>query len=182
MSESREDSRQSPSGAPAWTREGTGAELPTATSTHPDDILNDPAMTAGEKRAVLASWASDAHAIPGRPALRRLDSGAIVAVDDILSALQSLDRRKEGVSTSVRASRWSTACDRRRGAATLGHLARIVRRRRDDDDEPPPCPALAGRPVRMVFTDAFGQVSGQPANLRPRATASRTRMALPAAA
>ena len=37
---------------------------------HPSDVVNDPDLTLNEKRAILASWASDACAIEAAPALR----------------------------------------------------------------------------------------------------------------
>ena len=35
------------------------------------DVVNDPDMTVQEKRAILASWASDACAVEAAPDLRR---------------------------------------------------------------------------------------------------------------
>lgn len=60
--------------------------------THPDEVLTCPTFTADERRAILASWASDARAVVGFPALRQLESGSVVAVDEVIAALQSLDR------------------------------------------------------------------------------------------
>lgn len=57
---------------------------------HPDQVLDHPSMSCAEKRALLSSWASDRHAVENAPALRRLDSGAVVSVDDILAALAAL--------------------------------------------------------------------------------------------
>jgi hypothetical protein len=34
---------------------------------HPSDVVNDPDLTLNEKRAILASWASDACAIEAVP-------------------------------------------------------------------------------------------------------------------
>ena len=60
---------------------------------HPDQIVNDPDLTLNEKRAILASWASDACAVDAAPALRCGPGGRRpVSVDDILDALRSLDR------------------------------------------------------------------------------------------
>ena len=59
--------------------------------THPDEVLACPSLSNAERRARLAAWASDAHAVEGRPTLRQLESGAVVAVADILAALRSLD-------------------------------------------------------------------------------------------
>lgn len=126
-----------------------------------------PDPSADEKRALLASWVSDAHAVPDRPALRRLDTGVVVALDDILRALKALDDDEDGVTTPARVSPRADLLDRRRRAVMVEKFARTVRRRRrDDDDEPPPCPAVAGRPVARVLTDAVGHVLGQSAGHR----------------
>jgi hypothetical protein len=58
---------------------------------HPDDVACDPDLPLAEKRALLASWISDARAVENSPSLRRLDSGAVVEVDAILRALVLLD-------------------------------------------------------------------------------------------
>src|ERR1700684_146639 len=58
---------------------------------HPDDVAGDPDLPLAEKRALLASWISDARAVENAPSLRRLDSGAVVEVDAILRALVLLD-------------------------------------------------------------------------------------------
>lgn len=62
---------------------------------HPDEVLADPDLTTDEKRAVLASWASDARALAMEPALRVTPKGCAVAVQDILDALKRLDRESE---------------------------------------------------------------------------------------
>jgi hypothetical protein len=60
---------------------------------HPDQVVNDPDLTLNEKRAILASWASDACAVEAAPALRCAPGGRRpVSVDDILEALRALDR------------------------------------------------------------------------------------------
>ena len=59
---------------------------------HPFDIARHPTFEPEVKRAILASWASDAAAVPSRPALRKpsaLDKP--VKLDDVLAALRSLD-------------------------------------------------------------------------------------------
>ena len=38
---------------------------------HPRDVVADPTLSASEKRAILASWASDAAAVTSNPALQR---------------------------------------------------------------------------------------------------------------
>jgi len=37
---------------------------------HPGDVVKDPSISLAEKRAILASWASDAAAVASNPALR----------------------------------------------------------------------------------------------------------------
>ena len=60
---------------------------------HPRDVVADADLTVSEKRAVLASWASDACAVEAAPALRHPSGAAgAVSVDEILEALRSLDQ------------------------------------------------------------------------------------------
>jgi len=59
---------------------------------HPRDVVSDARLTHAEKRAILASWASDASAIASCPALRAPRGlRAPVHIDDILEALCALD-------------------------------------------------------------------------------------------
>ena len=114
--------------------------------THPSDVTSNPKLTTAEKRAILASWISDARAVENSPFLRRLDSGAVVEVDSILQALVLLDelapeRREDG--------KWLHPSGRRRSL-----LSRWVKRvspskgSNDNDDDPPPAPAGLGIPFR----------------------------------
>jgi len=101
---------------------------------HPREVLAHPSLSRGEKRAILASWASDACAVENAPGLRCLSGcrAEPVSVDAVLAALARLDRQ--------------TVAPRPKRAAPRGRsvLHRYVRpRRRDDDDDPPPCPAVA---------------------------------------
>lgn len=59
----------------------------------PFDVVNDPDLTLSEKRAILASWASDACAVEAAPGLRRPPSCAPVRFGDIMDALRELDQR-----------------------------------------------------------------------------------------
>ena len=59
---------------------------------HPMDVVRDPDLTLNEKRAILASWASDACAVEAAPELRVSASGNLVAWDDIMDALRTLDK------------------------------------------------------------------------------------------
>ena len=110
----------------------------TITFTHPDDVLHSQVLNDADKRAVLAAWASDAHAVPNMPAMRQLDSGAIVSIDSVLAALRALDSRGP--------SAWPFAS--RRGLGPEPRFTSKMRwcrapRRGDDDDDPPPSPAAA---------------------------------------
>jgi hypothetical protein len=62
---------------------------------HPMDVVHDPDLTLNEKRAILASWASDACAVEAAPELRATSSGSIVRWDDIMDALRTLDREAD---------------------------------------------------------------------------------------
>ena len=57
----------------------------------PMDVVADPDLTLQEKRAILASWASDACAVEAAPDLRRPPSAPTVRFDDIMDALKRLD-------------------------------------------------------------------------------------------
>jgi hypothetical protein len=57
----------------------------------PYEVLNDADLTLNEKRAILASWASDACAVESTPASRRAPNGSTVTFDDIIRALRKLD-------------------------------------------------------------------------------------------
>jgi len=103
----------------------------------PDEVRNHPAMSTAQKRALLASWASDANAVPGVPSLRKIDDGAVVALDEILHALKALDTREE---QSRRTAFWQASFDRRQARSKRPPLRR---RSRDDDDDPPPSPVYA---------------------------------------
>lgn len=104
----------------------------------PNDVVDNPEMTRDEKRALLASWASDARAVPNQPPLRQLESGAFVTIDAVLGALKRLDDVDHRVRPSVpdeepREGHWS-------------RLSRQWRRgSRDDDDDDPFSPARCAR-------------------------------------
>jgi hypothetical protein len=65
---------------------------------HPSEVVNDPDLTLNEKRAILASWASDACAVEAAPELRSAPRGTAVRFDDIMEALRMLDRQAHGPS------------------------------------------------------------------------------------
>jgi hypothetical protein len=58
---------------------------------HPSEVVNDPDLTLNEKRAILASWASDACAVEASPEPRGPSAGVRVSYDDIMDALKLLD-------------------------------------------------------------------------------------------
>jgi hypothetical protein len=64
---------------------------PAGAFTHPNKVVKDPDLTLNEKRAILASWASDACAVEAAPELRRPPGGRIVRFDEIMEALRALD-------------------------------------------------------------------------------------------
>ncbi|MET4631020.1 hypothetical protein ABIB83_008080 [Bradyrhizobium sp. I1.8.5] len=59
---------------------------------HPRDVLADLSLSVSEKRAILASWASDASAIASCPSLRApAGLKAPATIDEIVEALCELD-------------------------------------------------------------------------------------------
>jgi hypothetical protein len=59
---------------------------------HPSEVVSHPDLTLNEKRAILASWASDACAMQAVPTLRRLPGGRhAVHFDEVMDALRALD-------------------------------------------------------------------------------------------
>ncbi|ANH08102.1 MULTISPECIES: hypothetical protein [Shinella] len=60
----------------------------------PIDVVDSPALSAPDKRTILAAWASDYYAVDSKPALRQIPgTPEAVSIDDVQSALQELDRR-----------------------------------------------------------------------------------------
>lgn len=69
-----------------WLRPGIGFE-------HPRDVLKDPILDLAQKRAVLASWASDASSVRDEPSLRwLLGTPEPVPLADVREALARLDQ------------------------------------------------------------------------------------------
>ena len=85
-----------PSGIATARRSATDMDAllhPARTFDQPEQVVDNPALTLDEKRAILASWASDACAVEAAPALRRPPgSRRVVKVDEILEALRRLDK------------------------------------------------------------------------------------------
>ena len=64
---------------------------------HPRDVVADATLSLSEKRAILASWASDAAAVASNPALRELAGRRrIVTIDEVLEALAMLGHQPPG--------------------------------------------------------------------------------------
>jgi hypothetical protein len=58
----------------------------------PRDVVHHPGLTTAEKRAILASWASDAAAIASCPSMRApAGLKKPISIDEILEALCELD-------------------------------------------------------------------------------------------
>lgn len=89
----------------------------------PMDVVNDPDMTVQEKRAILASWASDACAVEAAPELRRPAEAPVVRFDDIMDALKRLDGEAAGKPEYGkfinRARRWKDLYRGQRGGRSL---------------------------------------------------------------
>jgi hypothetical protein len=137
------------------------------TFTHPGEVVNDQELSLSDKRSLLASWASDAHAVENSPWLRQLSSGAVVRVDDILAALKSLDPhepRCKAAFTFVRSFPRRSKLTARR---------RIVRS--EDDDEPPPSAASARIPPAPKISTGVPPASTSrhfDVTIEPRASAT----------
>jgi hypothetical protein len=87
--------------------EGSGAfptdwlVTPGLAFSHPSEVLDHPELSHAERRAILASWASDARAVEGAHWMRCVDNGFVVTLAEVLDALRKLDAqtawRPEGV-------------------------------------------------------------------------------------
>ena len=95
----------------------------------PMEVVNDPDMTIQEKRAILASWASDACAVEASPDLRQPPSAPIIRFDDIMDALKRLDDEIAGKPRCIkRVRRWKDLyrgrgpAGNRETAASVGRL------------------------------------------------------------
>jgi hypothetical protein len=89
----------------------------------PMEVVNDPDMTVQEKRAILASWASDACAVEASPDLRQPPTAPVVRFDDIIDALKRLDGEaadKPTYGKSInRARRWKNLYRSDRGGRSM---------------------------------------------------------------
>jgi hypothetical protein len=117
------------------------------------DVTSDPKLTTAKKRAVLASWISDARTVENAPSLRRLDNGAVVDVDAILQALVSLDEPAPEFKRLPPSDRQRSGISR-----WLGRIG-PTNGSNDNDDDPPPAPAGFGIPFRPTFVAAYARAA-----------------------
>ena len=83
---------------------GEGADFddllhPARAFARPSDVVDDPDLTLNEKRAILASWASDSCAAEANPVLRQSGDGSAASWDDVMDALKELDLRAVNSAT-----------------------------------------------------------------------------------
>ena len=88
---------------------------------HPSEVVNDPDLTLNEKRAILASWASDACAIEAAPALRRGSQGSCPLRRHhgrVAGARQTSERRplSKSVRSALATSRRATTTTTKAGS------------------------------------------------------------------
>jgi hypothetical protein len=95
-----------------------GLVRPSQIFEHPKDVVSDPDLSLNEKRAVLASWASDACAVEAAPTLRKTPSGRVVSFDEIMDAMRSLDGE---FARSTRAKPSKAASVNHRGMSGQGN-------------------------------------------------------------
>lgn len=67
----------------------------------PSEVVHDADLSLSEKRAILASWASDACAIEAAPELRKNPRGRVVSFDEIMDALKELDAQARAADLSA---------------------------------------------------------------------------------
>ncbi len=89
---------------------------------HPMDVVCDDDLTLNEKRAILASWASDACAVEAAPELRINTAGKAVRWDDIMDALRLLDKADSTKSSRLYSpAPWRLRRWRRRAGGNSSH-------------------------------------------------------------
>lgn len=73
---------------------------------HPSVVVNDFDLTLNEKRAILASWASDACAEDVAPDSRRAPRKRSASYDDVMDALRGLDKQAHELGDRDKRYRW----------------------------------------------------------------------------
>jgi len=109
----------------------------------PAEVMANTMLNIAEKRALIASWVSDANAVDSQPTLRRLPNGDTIEVDELIGALTRLDEEARRPAETVdHQIAWRTAFDRQ--LRRLTHPWRPRRRASGrDDHDLPPCAAAA---------------------------------------
>lgn len=65
----------------------------------PQELVEHPQLEPEVKRAILASWASDAHSVRSEPRLRKPpELSAPMPVSDVLAALRQFDAGQPGAA------------------------------------------------------------------------------------
>jgi len=73
---------------------------------HPDEVVGDRTLDTQEKRAILASWASDACAVESMPALRKPPGAPCpVTFDAVMDALRRLDDSRAELASDFKERR-----------------------------------------------------------------------------
>jgi hypothetical protein len=88
---------------------------------HPSEVVKDPDLTLNEKRAILASWASDVCAIEAAPEFRQSANGPPVRFNEIMDALKTLDEQAGDSARYRRAVRRRMIFERGRSRDEGGH-------------------------------------------------------------
>jgi len=103
--------RTFPKNIPSITPETTDPSLdrllfPARHFSHPDEVVGDRTLDTQEKRAILASWASDACAVESMPALRKPPGAPCpVTFDAVMDALRRLDDSRAEVGCDLEEGR-----------------------------------------------------------------------------
>jgi hypothetical protein len=112
---------------------------PTKHFGHPCDVLAADDIGDDEKRAILASWASDIFAIESIPALRLYPgTDRAVSYDEIIEALKTLDKhdRQTGEQDASRSSSIHSTRHRRPQSRRFGGLGLCSYRKGDHRRQP----------------------------------------------
>jgi hypothetical protein len=100
-----------------------GLVHPSQVFEYPRDVVSDPDLSLNEKRAILASWASDACAIEAAPAFRKTPAGCVVLFDEIMDAMRALDKEFLATQSTPTKSPKSQSLNRRRMSGPGSHSA-----------------------------------------------------------
>jgi hypothetical protein len=125
----------------------------------PQDVLNHPSMSVEAKRAALASWASDRHAVPNFPGVRQLENGSLVSLAEILQALRDLDDESDDRVPQRSSSTNLVSLAELRSSNRKKLSKNRLTTRWPHDDDPPSSPAAAPFPVPYSRVNAVGALA-----------------------